>query len=397
MFEEVAASQIARHDRGFQVSTIFSRWFHQRKSRIQRRLDKRQDTLTFQPVFSASNIHYEVSQRTGAITCGGLGAMHRLVRQLGLIEAIDTRLHLLRLHLPYHESDHVLTIVYNALCDGTCLQDLELRRHDENFLNALGAKRLPDPTTAGDFCRRFTRDHIFTLIDLLNDTRLRVWADQPDRFFDCATIDLDGSLVATTGQCKGGMDIAYDGTWGYHPLVVTLANTGEVLSLINRPGNRPSHEDAAREVDRALLLCVRAGFRKIVFRGDTDFSQSERLDGWDHHPRVRFFFGYDALPNLKEMAENLPKTAWRPLATAAATGERQGTSGQAAGIPEHRVGFGRRDGVRLPAGGLPPNLPDGGGAQEPLGGEGRARAVPRRAVFLLHHQRTDLHAGGGGL
>jgi hypothetical protein len=295
------------------VSTIFSRWFQQRKSRIQRRLDKRQGTLAFQPVFSASNIHYEVSHRTGAITCGGLGAMHQLVRRLGLIDAIDARLHLLRLHLPYHESDHVLSLAYNALCDGTCLQDLELRRHDENFLNALGAKRLPDPTTAGDFCRRFTRDHLFTLIDLLNDTRLRVWADQPDTFFDCATIDLDGTLVATTGQCKGGMDIAYNGTWGYHPLVVTLANTGEVLSLVNRPGHRPSHEDAAREVDRALLLCVRAGFRKIVFRGDTDFSQSERLDGWNYNPRVRFFFGYDALPNLKAMAEYLPKSAWRPL------------------------------------------------------------------------------------
>jgi hypothetical protein len=142
---------------------------------------------------------------------------------------------------------------------------------------------------------------------------LRVWADQPKDFFDCAKIDMDGSLVPTTGQCKRGMDIAYNGTWGYHPLVVSLANTGEVLSIVNRPGNRPSHEDAAQEVDRALLLCVRAGFRKIVFRGDTDFSQTERLDGWDHNPRVRFFFGYDRTRNLQEIADNLPKTTWRPL------------------------------------------------------------------------------------
>lgn len=295
------------------MSTIFSRWFQKHKSRIERRLDKSHDSRTFQPVFSASNIHYEVAQRAGAITCGGLGAIHLLARRLGLIEAIDERLHLLKIHLPYHESDHVLAIAYNALCGGTCLEDLELRRSDENFLNALGAQRLPDPTTAGDFCRRFGHQHLFALINLFNEVRLRVWAKQPACFFDCAKIDLDGTLVPTTGQCKRGMDIAYDGTWGYHPLVVTLANTGEVLSIINRPGNRPSHEDAGREVDRALLLCVEAGFRKIVFRGDTDFSQTERLDGWDHNPRIRFFFGYDATENLKEIAEHLPASAWRPL------------------------------------------------------------------------------------
>ena len=87
---------------------------------------------------------------------------------------------------------------------------------------------------------------------------MQVWAKQPASFFDQATIDMDGTLVDTTGECKDGMDIAYDGTWGYHPLVVTLANTGEVLSLVNRSGNRPSHEGAAAEVDRAIWLCLRA-------------------------------------------------------------------------------------------------------------------------------------------
>src|SRR5271163_3393078 len=125
-------------------------------------------------------------------------------------------LHLLKIHLPYHESDHVLNIAYNALCDGTCLQDLKLRRQDENFLDALGARRLPDPTTAGDFCRRFNRASIDTLLDLIDDTRLQAWATQPDAFFEQATIDMDGTLTATDGECKQGMDIAYDGTWGYH-------------------------------------------------------------------------------------------------------------------------------------------------------------------------------------
>lgn len=295
------------------MKTIFGRWFRNGKNRIERRLDKKDDTLTFRPAFAAGNIHYEVSAKAGGITCGGIGAVHLLARRYGLIDGIDQGLHLLKLHLPYHESDHVLNIAYNALCHGTCLQDIDLRRHDENFLNALGARRIPDPTTAGDFCRRFTAADVETLIDIINDTRRRVWAEQPRDFFDRATIDMDGSLAGTTGACKRGMDIAYDGTWGYHPPVVSLAETGEVLSIVNRPGNRPSHEGAAREVDRALLLCLRAGFRKVWLRGDTDFSQGRRLDGWAFNPKIRFIFGYDAAPNLVDSAENLPATAWRRL------------------------------------------------------------------------------------
>lgn len=295
------------------MSAIFSRWFRKGKSRIERRLDQKNDSPTFRPQFAARAIQYEVSAKGGGIACGGIGAIHLLARRCGLIEGIDQRLHLLKLHLPYHESDHVLNVAYNALCHGTCLQDLELRRRDENFLNALGARRIPDPTTAGDFCRRFTAADVETLIDIINDTRRRVWAEQPRDFFDGATIDMDGSLTETTGACKRGMDIAYDGTWGYHPLVVSLAETGEVLSIVNRPGNRPSHEGAAREVDRALLLCLTAGFRRVLLRGDTDFSQTRHLDSWDAMPRVRFIFGYDAAPNLVDIAEQLPETAWHRL------------------------------------------------------------------------------------
>src|SRR5207237_6731557 len=121
-------------------------------------------------------------------------AVHLLARRLGLIDAIDRRLHLLLLHLPYHESDHVLNLAYNALCEGTCLQDIELRRNDEAFLDALGARRIPDPTTAGDFCRRFTVADIDTLQEVFNDVRQRVWRQQPEDFFHLALIDMDGTL-----------------------------------------------------------------------------------------------------------------------------------------------------------------------------------------------------------
>jgi len=281
--------------------------------RIQARLDKTDLRGCSEPMLTASNIHYEIAERCHGIGVGGIGAMHLLVRRLGLIEAIDRRLELLKIHLPYHESDHVLALAYLPLCGGTCLEDLELLRNDEVFLDAVGARRIPDPTTAGDFCRRFTEESLYTLLDIIDDARLRVWADQPAAFFEQAILDMDGFLVETTGQCKDGMDIAYDGTWGYHALVLSLANTSEVLSVVNRSGNRPSQEGAAAQVDRALAVCFRGGFRKVLLRGDTKFSQTEHLDRWDADARVHFHFGYEAKSNLKALAEDLPASAWRPL------------------------------------------------------------------------------------
>jgi hypothetical protein len=263
-------------------------------------------------MLTASNIHYELADRVQGLGSGGIGAMHLLARRSGLIEAIDQRLHLLKIHQPYHESDHVLNLVYNVLCGGTCLEDLELRRHDEAYLDGLGATRVPDPTTAGDFCRRFEEPDIQTLMNAVNDVRLSVWREQPARFFDEAVIDADGTMIPTAGECKEGMNISYNGRWGYHPLLVSLANTGEPLFVVNRSGHRPSHEGASWYLDRSARLCRRAGFKRILLRGDTDFTQTRRLDGWAR-AGYRFIFGIDAMPNLVELAENLPKTAWKRL------------------------------------------------------------------------------------
>ncbi len=264
-------------------------------------------------MFAASNIGYDVADRTRGLGVGGIGAMHLLAKQIGLIEAIDQNLKLLKVHLPYHESDHVLNIAYNILSGGDCLEDLELLRNDEVYLDALGSQRIPDPTTAGDFCRRFTAGDVETLQQTINDIRIKMWQRQPDSFFDEAIIEADGTMASTFGQCKQGMDISYNGQWGYHPLVVLLANTGEPLFLDNRSGNRPSHEGAAARFDQAAELVRRGGFKSILFRGDSDFTQTSELDHWDEAGDIRFIFGIDAMANLIDIAENLGKTRWKRL------------------------------------------------------------------------------------
>lgn len=251
---------------------------------------------------------YEMGERQQAIPYGGIGVMHQLSQNVGLASAIDERLAILKCARPYQDSDHVLNIAYNLLCGGQVLEDIEVRRNDVAFLDALGARAIPDPTTAGDFCRRFDESAIWRLMSIINDVRVDIWRSQGEAFTSqTARIDVDGSILPTTGECKEGMGLSYKGIWGYHPLLVTFANTGEPLFIINRSGNRPSHEGAPEVLDEAIDVCLRAGFTDILLRGDTDFSMTESLDIWSG-AGVRFVFGYDASPPFVERAENLPNS-----------------------------------------------------------------------------------------
>ena len=280
------------------------------KKSIKKRLDKKRYKNQPKPIMTGQNIHYEMGDKTKAMSYGGIGAIHKMVKQIGLDKEIDDNLELLKAHLPYHESDHVLNIAYNALVGGKRLEDIELRRNDEIFMDAIGAQRIPDPTTAGDFTRRFQKTDLVLLMECINNARERVWSKAPRGLMTEAIIDVDGTLAGTLGECKQGMDISYKGIWGYHPLIVSLANTNEVLYLVNRSGNVVSHDGAAEWIDKAIEL-VSPHAKKLFIRGDTDFSLTAHFDRWSE--QVDFVFGMDACEGFVARAEAHEAGRWVPL------------------------------------------------------------------------------------
>ena len=287
-----------------------SRILAKRKRKIEKRLKRKQWENQPKPMFSGSNIHYEMDGRHKGISSGGIGAIHLMNKKLGFVKEMDTELHLLKRHLPYHESDHVLNIAYNVIAGGTRLEDIELQRQDEAWLDALGAEIIPDPTTAGDFLRRFSEGDIVELMEAINTTRKKAWNKQPASFFEKAILNADGTISETTGECKQGMDISHKGIWGYSPLIISLSNTREPLYLINRPGNAPSHLDSAQWIDQSLDL-VSDTFKEVWIRGDTDFSLTAHFDKWDD--RCKFVFGIDARKNLISIADSMAEKQWEPL------------------------------------------------------------------------------------
>ena len=289
-----------------------SKILHQRKEDLSKRLERKQWPEQEKALLRAQNIHYEMAEKARAIDCGGIGAFHLLACNSGLVEALNDQVHLLKRHLPYHESDHVLNIAYNTLTGGTCLEDIELRRNDETFMDGLGAERIPDPTTAGDFTRRFSDGDVVELMEAINSIRPKLWKKRlPRGERKEAILDVDGTHAPTWGECKEGIGLSYDGEWGYHPLLVSLANTSEPLYLVNRSGNCVSHDGAVPWMDRAIAL-VRQSFQRVSLRGDTDFALTGHFDRWSAEG-VGFAFGVDAMPNLVKIAEGLEEKRWKVL------------------------------------------------------------------------------------
>ena len=297
------------------MSRKYPKILRHRKARIARRLKPRSWPSQPEPMFTGSNIHFEMADKVQALGCGGIGAIHLLAQKIGLVARLNENVSVLKRHLPYHESDHVLNLAYNLIAGGMRIEDLELRRTDECFLNGLGAQRIPDPTTAGDFTRRFAPQDTLDLMEAINEARQRVWHKQPQGFLAEAIIDVDGTIAGTLGECKGGMSRSYKGIWGYAPLIVSLANTKEVLSLVNRPGHATSQQGAPAWIDRAIAL-VQPHAGTICLRGDTDFSQTTELDRWDQRG-VKFVFGMDAHPKLVARAQGLDEAHGRGFVRAA--------------------------------------------------------------------------------
>jgi hypothetical protein len=250
-----------------------------------------------------------MSERVKATAHGGIGLVHRFVKALGLPTLINDSIKLFKAHCPYHESDHVLNIAYNIICGGRTLEDIEQRREDEAYMDALGALRIPDPTTAGDFLRRFDREDIDSLSEAFNEARTRVWSTKPPSFFERAIIDIDGTIAGTEGECKEGMDMTFKGIWGYSPLIVSLENTREIIYSRNRPGNRPSQDGCFDYLDPAVDVVREAGFKKVRLRGDTAFGITEDFDHWTERD-VEFVFGMQAHEKLVSIAKALQFEDW---------------------------------------------------------------------------------------
>lgn len=264
----------------------------------------------------------EVDERSEVTPYGGLSLFSALSRRFRIAERVDAALRLFKIHLPYHESDHVLAIAANLFVGGTCLEDQANLQQSDAVCRLLGAVRVPDPTTAGDFLRRFEESRNPGSLAALRRAHDDVGRDVGRAVrrrrgkLATATVDLDGHVKELYGVQKEGADFNYKRQWCYHPLLVSLAQTGECLALRNRPGNTRSSDGAAEVLDE-LLPQLKDRAEKMMVRGDSDFDRQDVRDMCKRHGAYVAIVGR-AHTGRPEIAKAIPESAYRSFQPRAA-------------------------------------------------------------------------------
>jgi hypothetical protein len=266
---------------------------------------------TPRPVFRNRQVRVREQQRGTVTPYGGVSLVHDLAMRLGIDRDLNRALSLLKMHMPYFESDHILTHAYNLYVGGTCIEDIASLQHSPALRSLLGACRIPDPTTAGDFLRRFTPESLAALQRVIDENRQKVWRRLPRQRRETATLDMDSTVKEVFGECKQGADFSYNGKWSYHPLLFTLAETHEPLRTINRPGNTASADGSGAALREVLPLLGRH-FRQVRVRGDSKFYRRENIAACEEHD-AEFAFVMDGYDVLRDRAEMLPNRAWQPF------------------------------------------------------------------------------------
>ncbi len=285
---------------------------------------------TDSPVARLPKLHVEVDQRTEVTTFGGLSLAVQLVHLLKIPEILDRHVHVLKRHLPYHESDHILAQALSLYCGGSCIEDMAHLQQSEAILRMVGACRLPDPTTGGDFLRRFEYDAnpraLWDLQKANDEIQTKAWKrirkkqrQQRRRGRKNAKtwtmVDVDGHLEETTGAQKEA-DFSRKGTWSYQPLAITLGETGEVLALRNRLGSTPASSGSNLVLQGCLQRVTSVFGKNVLTRADSEFDRADIRQACEAEETCFALVGR-AFANRPGMAESIPEEKWRPFRTRA--------------------------------------------------------------------------------
>jgi hypothetical protein len=220
-----------------------------------------------------------------------------------------------------HPGRKVMTMLQAMALGADCIEDCDVLRAGQTA--AVLGHGVAAPSTLGTFLRAFTFGHVRQLDRVLGETLGRAWAAGAGPGDGRLVVDVDSFVGEVHGYAKQGAAFGYTHRRGYHPILATRADTGEVLHIRLRKGSANSARGAVRFVDELVARVGRAGARgEKLFRADSGFwnnaifARLERAD-WQYSIGVRM------QPHIRDAIAKIPETDWQTLADYPEGGEAQ--------------------------------------------------------------------------
>ena len=242
----------------------------------------------------------------------GLVLASTLVERLGIERIVDETLELGERPGAARPGRKLLTLISSALVGGDSIDDADVLRCGETQ-RVLG-HRVMAPSTLGTFLRSFTFGHVRQLDRAFETIVGRAWAAGAGPGSEPLTIDLDSTIVEVAGHGKQGAGFGYTKRRGYHPILATRADTGEVLHARLRKGSAQSQRGAERFVRELVQRVRRLGASgPLVVRADSGFWSYKTIVALEQHG-VHYSIGVTQLESVRRVIERIPEQSWQPLA-----------------------------------------------------------------------------------
>ena len=241
----------------------------------------------------------------------GLVLASTLADWLGIEQIVDETLDLGVRPGAARPGRKLLTLVCSALVGGDSIDDASVLRCGE--IGRVLGQRVMAPSTLGTFLRSFTFGHVRQLDRAFETILGRAWAAGAGPGSGPLTIGLDSTIVEVAGRSKQGASFGYSKRRGYHPLLATRADTGEVLHARMRKGSASTQRGAERFVCELVARLRRLGASgTLTVRADSGFWSYKTIEALERHG-VRYSIGVSQQTHVRAAIERIPEQAWQPL------------------------------------------------------------------------------------
>jgi hypothetical protein len=246
-----------------------------------------------------------------AVANAGLLLPATLAKRLGIEQMVDRLVELGDRPGAHRPGRKVLTLVHAMVAGGDCIDDADVLRTGQTA-QVLGHRVLA-PSTLGTFLRSFTFGHIRQLDQATEQILSRAWAAGAGPGTQPMTIDVDSTICEVHGHDKGGAAYGYTRTLGYHPLLASRADTGEVLHLRMRKGSANTARGAERFVNELAGRVRRAGATgMLALRADSGFWSAKVIGACMRH-RIRFSITVRQTQPVQAAIAAIPEAAWTDI------------------------------------------------------------------------------------